>query len=252
MTTANKVAKTAVVILAAGKGTRMRSALPKVLHPLAGRPMINYVADTVAALSPERIVVVVGPNMEAVAEAVAPAETIVQTPQLGTGHAVMAVRETLAGFGGDVLILYGDTPLFRPATLEALLAARRAAPEPALVVLGFRPSDPAEYGRLKQAEDGALEAIVEFRDATPEERAIGLCNAGVMVVDGDLLFDLLEGLDSDNAKGEYYLTPARRRHGGGRHPDRSGHRLPLPRHPLRPRLHRRPQRGLWHRRERGR
>ena len=206
MKTANSSTKTAIVILAAGRGTRMRSDLPKVLHPLAGRPLINYVAETISGLGPDRVVVVVGPGMEAVASAVAPAQTVVQTRQLGTGHAVMAAREALAGFDGDVLVLYGDTPLIRLETLQALLAARRAAPAPALAVLGFRPDDPADYGRLKLAGDGALEAIVEARDATEEERAIPLCNAGVMAVDGARLIALLDGLDRDNAKGEYYLT----------------------------------------------
>lgn len=194
------------IVLAAGKGTRMKSDRPKVLHPLAGRPMILHLLDTVRTLGAERIGVVVAPGMDDVAAAVAPAPTAVQSEALGTAHAVMAAREMFAGFRGDVLILYGDTPLVSGATLRAMLAARAEAPHPAVVVLGMRPAGANEYGRLLTAEDGSLEAIVEFRDATPEQRAIPLCNSGVMAVDGRLLFELLDAVGNDNAKGEYYLT----------------------------------------------
>ncbi len=197
---------TAAVVLAAGIGTRMKSATAKVLHPIAGRPMIGHLMATLAPLAPERTVVVVGAAMEAVAEAVAPARVAIQDPPLGTGHAVLAARQALEGFAGDVLVLYADTPLLEPATLAAMLAARRTPPEPAVVVLGFRPGDAAEYGRLVVGEGRALERIVEFRDATPQERAIGLCNSGVMAVDAGVLFDLLAEIGNDNAKGEYYLT----------------------------------------------
>ena len=195
----------AVIVLAAGMGTRMKSAHPKVMHPLAGRPMILHLLDTVSSLAPARVAVVVGPGMAAVERAVAPIPTVVQTDRLGTGHAVRQAAGLLAGFDGTVLVLYGDTPLITEATLRAILTVRRQAPEPAVVVLGFRPDDPGEYGRLVTGPDG-LRAIVEFKDATDEQRAIGLCNSGVMAVDGARLFDLAGRLTNDNAKGEFYLT----------------------------------------------
>ncbi len=197
--------KIAVIVLAAGMGTRMKSALPKVMHPLAGRPMINHLLDTVQALAPERVTVVVGPGMDQVARAVAPHRAVVQTERLGTGHAVAQAEDGLAGFDGTVLVLYGDTPLITLPTLQAMLECRRQPARPAVVVLGFRPADPGEYGRLVIGPDG-LSAIVEHKDATPEQRAITLCNSGVMAVDGARLFDLLGRLDNRNAKGEYYLT----------------------------------------------
>ncbi|MBW7849565.1 MAG: bifunctional UDP-N-acetylglucosamine diphosphorylase/glucosamine-1-phosphate N-acetyltransferase GlmU [Rhodospirillales bacterium] len=198
--------KLAVIVLAAGQGTRMKSAMPKVLHPVAGRPMVAHLLATVAELRPERVVVVVGPGMEAVSAAVAPHATVVQEERLGTGHAVGCAREPLGDFDGDVLVLYGDTPLIRVETLRRLLAERRAAPHPAVVVLGFVPAGGGEYGRLVIGRAG-LEAIVEHRDATPEQRAtLSLCNSGVMAIDGPRLFGLVDRLRNANAKGEYYLT----------------------------------------------
>ena len=197
--------KIAVIILAAGMGTRMKSALPKVMHPVAGRPMVRHLLETVSALSPERVVVVVGPDMDLVAQTVAPHPTVIQSNRLGTGHAVAQAKEALAGFAGTVLILYGDTPLITLPTLQAMLEQRRTAPHPAVVVLGFRPGENAEYGRLVIGEDG-LQAIVEFKDASLEQRALPLCNSGVMAVDGGRLFGLIARLSNDNAKGEYYLT----------------------------------------------
>jgi bifunctional UDP-N-acetylglucosamine pyrophosphorylase/glucosamine-1-phosphate N-acetyltransferase len=198
--------KTAAIVLAAGKGTRMKSALPKVMHAIAGRPMIGHVLANLAPLGCDPVVAVVAPGMEAVARAVAPWPTAVQTEQLGTGHAVLAAREALAGFAGDVLVLYGDTPFISTETLRRLLARRREADDPAAVVLGMRLADPGEYGRLVLGRDGGLDAIVEFRDADPEQRAIDLCNSGVMAIDGRRLFDLLDRVGNANAKGEYYLT----------------------------------------------
>jgi bifunctional UDP-N-acetylglucosamine pyrophosphorylase/glucosamine-1-phosphate N-acetyltransferase len=192
--------------LAAGKGTRMKSALPKVLHPLAGRPMIGHVLEAVASFKPAHQVVVIGPDMAALVKAVAPIPTVVQRQQLGTADAVKAARAGLANFNGTVLVLYGDTPLLTPATLAALIEERQFRPEPAVVVLGFRPADPGAYGRLVVGADGRLEAIVEARDATPAERAITLCNSGVMAIDGRHLFLLLDAIGNDNAKREYYLT----------------------------------------------
>jgi bifunctional UDP-N-acetylglucosamine pyrophosphorylase/glucosamine-1-phosphate N-acetyltransferase len=195
----------AVLILAAGQGTRMKSALPKVLHRVANRPMIQHVLSAVAPLAPARTIVVVAPAMEQIAVAVAPAETVVQVTPRGTGHAVASARPMLEGFAGDVLVLNGDAPLVTTATLQALLAERRRSPEAAAVVAGMRPADTSPYGRLVMS-GGMLEAIVESRDCTPEQRGIALCNAGIWAIDGRHLFALLEKVGTDNAKGEYYLT----------------------------------------------
>jgi bifunctional UDP-N-acetylglucosamine pyrophosphorylase/glucosamine-1-phosphate N-acetyltransferase len=197
---------TAAILLAAGRGTRMKSALPKVLHPVTGRPMIGHLLDRLAVFQPERTVVVVSPGMPAVAEFVAPAETVIQDPPLGTGHAVMAAREALDGFKGDVLVLCGDTPLLTAETMQSMVTARRDGGDPAVVVLGFRPDDPGEYGRLVTSAKGDLQAIVEAKDVSDAQRKIGLCNAGIMAIDGKKLFDLLDAVGDDNANGEYYLT----------------------------------------------
>ncbi len=194
----------AVVILAAGKGTRMKSALPKVMHPLAGRPMISHLLGTVAELAPEKVVVVVGPDMDSVSQAVAPHPTCVQTERNGTGDAVKAARAELEGFEGTVLVLYGDTPLVTADTMRAVAGA--CTDETAVSVLGFRPSRFHQYGRLITDADGTLTAIVEAGDATPDQLEVNLCNSGVMAFDGTRLFGLLDRLDTDNAKGEYYLT----------------------------------------------
>jgi bifunctional UDP-N-acetylglucosamine pyrophosphorylase/glucosamine-1-phosphate N-acetyltransferase len=196
----------AVLVLAAGQGTRMKSALPKVLHRIAHRPMIRHVLAALAPLDPARTIVVVAPGMDQVAEAVAPAETVVQVKPRGTGHAVASARPLLEGFAGDVLVLNGDAPLVTTATLQALIAERRRAPEAAVVVAGMRPADTSPYGRLVMSGAGMLEAIVEARDCTVEQRGIGLCNAGLWAIDGRHLFALLEGVGTDNAKSEYYLT----------------------------------------------
>ena len=197
--------KIAAIVLAAGMGTRMQSDRPKVMHPLAGRPMIAHLLGTLAELAPAYTAVVVGPGMEEVAQAVAPHPVVIQTDRLGTGHAVAQAKDLLDGFDGTVLVLYGDTPLITRATLEAMLDCRRRYPHPTVVVLGFRPPDGGEYGRLLMGPHG-LEAIVEYRDATPDQRAVPLCNSGVMAVDGRHLFDLAGRLGTANAKGEYYLT----------------------------------------------
>ncbi|WP_173975487.1 bifunctional UDP-N-acetylglucosamine diphosphorylase/glucosamine-1-phosphate N-acetyltransferase GlmU [Magnetospirillum sp. LM-5] len=195
----------AVIVLAAGQGTRMKSDLPKVMHPLAGRPMIRHLIETVQGLSPEKVVVVVGPGMDCVAEEVAPLTTAVQTDRLGTGHAVAQAKAALGEFDGDVLVVFGDTPLITRDTLKRMLAERRGPKQPAVVVLGFKPADPGHYGRLVVGAEG-LKAIVEWKDGNEEQRAIPLCNSGVMAVDGKRLWRLVERLSNDNAKGEYYLT----------------------------------------------
>ncbi len=195
-----------VIVLAAGKGTRMKSDLHKVLHPVGGRAMIKHLLDTVSVLSPERSTIVVGADKEQLESALKGVDFAVQEPQLGTGHAVMAAKENFENFNGDILILYGDVPLIRGETLQAMLDARRTKNAPAAVVLGFIPQDPAAYGRLVKRNDGTLERIVEFKDASDTERAIALCNSGIMCVDGKKLFSFLKDLSADNAAGEYYLT----------------------------------------------
>ncbi len=195
----------AVLVLAAGKGTRMRSGLAKVLHNVANRPLVAHVLAAAAPLGAMRTVVVLAPGMEDVARAVAPAETAIQREQRGTAHAVLAAKKTLDGFSGDVLVLNGDGPLVTTATLEALLAERRRG-KAAVTVLGMRPADPAPYGRLVTAADGTLAAIVEAADASAKERAIGLCNSGLWALDGKELWGLLDGIGANNAKGEHYLT----------------------------------------------
>jgi bifunctional UDP-N-acetylglucosamine pyrophosphorylase/glucosamine-1-phosphate N-acetyltransferase len=195
----------AAIVLAAGKGTRMKSSRPKVLHPVANRPMIRHVLDAVAALQPARTIVVLAPGMEAVAAAIAPAESAIQEEQLGTGHAVMAARAALeAQPVEDILILCGDTPLLTSETLGRLVAERRRR-KAALAVLAMRPPDPGSYGRMI-LRDEMLEAIVEAKDAKPDELAVRLCNAGVFAADAKLLWRLLERVDRRNAQGEYYLT----------------------------------------------
>jgi len=201
--------RVSAVVLAAGLGTRMKSDHPKVLHPVAGRPLLAHVLDAADAGGADPVVTVTGPEMAAVQDLAAPRPCAVQHERLGTAHAVAAARDALESHGGpgdDVLVLFGDTPLITPATLEAMLAARRGADDPAVVVLGFRPADPGRYGRLVTDAAGRLERIVEVHDATPEETTIELCNGGVMCVDGAVLFDLLDRVDNANAKGEYYLT----------------------------------------------
>lgn len=195
--------KICAVVLAAGQGTRMKSDLPKVLHKIAGRPMVCHLLATVDALNAEKAVVVVGPGMDLVAGAVAPHSVAVQHKQQGTGDAVKAAREELQGFKGSVLVLYGDTPLVKKETLEEMIRLRENGA--AVVVLGFEPADPGRYGRLI-VKDGVLEKIVEFKDASEQEKAVRLCNSGVMCLDGEKLFGWLGRLKNNNAAGEYYLT----------------------------------------------
>lgn len=201
----------AVAILAAGGGTRMKTALPKVMHCIGGRPLVAHVAAVAAQLGAAKIALVVGPGMDdvvAAARAAAPGLTVdpvIQAQRLGTGHAVAETRPVLSGFAGEVLVLYGDVPLIRHDTLARLVAARRSGGH-AIAVLGMRPDDPAEYGRMVVGAADRLERIVELRDATETERAIGLCNSGVMAIDGTILFDLIGQLTPANAQNEYYLT----------------------------------------------
>jgi bifunctional UDP-N-acetylglucosamine pyrophosphorylase/glucosamine-1-phosphate N-acetyltransferase len=201
----------AVVILAAGKGTRMRSDRPKVLHKVAGRTMLGHLLAVVSELEPERIVVVAAPEHAEVAAAAAPHATVPQEPQLGTGHATAAAKPALDGYHGpdgygDVLVVYGDTPLLTGDTLSKMVALHRAPGGPELVGLAFEPDDPAQYGRVVLDRDGQVLDIVEYADADETVRALRLCNGGVVLCEGPLLFDLLARTDRDNARGEYYLT----------------------------------------------
>ena len=195
----------AIVILAAGKGTRMKSDLHKVLHPIAGRPMLMHLMDSAATLSPQHQVVVVGSGREQLERAVGTTATIaVQDPQHGTAHAVQQAQAALAGFSGDVLVLYGDVPFVRAATMQAMLDRLHADDTPAVVVLGFEPDDALAYGRVI-ADQGQVHKMVEFKDATPGERATRLCNSGLLAARADDLFALLARVGNDNAQGEYYL-----------------------------------------------
>ncbi|MDE2619353.1 MAG: bifunctional UDP-N-acetylglucosamine diphosphorylase/glucosamine-1-phosphate N-acetyltransferase GlmU, partial [Sphingomonadales bacterium] len=197
----------AVVILAAGKGTRMKSDLHKVLHPIAGRPMLEHLIASVAELAPARQVVVVGSGREQLERQLGErAALAVQEPQLGTGHAVQQAEEALAGFAGDVLILYGDVPFVSADTMRAMLERLHAADAPEVVVLGFAPTDPLQYGRVIAEPDGRITKMVEHKDASEAERACRLCNSGLMAVRAGRLFDLLGKVGNDNAQGEYYLV----------------------------------------------
>jgi bifunctional UDP-N-acetylglucosamine pyrophosphorylase/glucosamine-1-phosphate N-acetyltransferase len=196
----------AAIVLAAGKGTRMKSALPKVMHRIAHRSMLGHVLDNLAVLKPHRVVVVVGPDMESVANESAPHPTALQREQSGTGSAVAAAKAALGTIDGTVLVLFGDAPFVGAETMKRLAQRREAADKPAVVVLGVRPEDATGYGRLVTDARGNLEKIVEQRDATPEELEIDLCNSGVMAIDGAALWPLVDAIGTRNAKNEYYLT----------------------------------------------
>ena len=183
----------------------MRSALPKVLHPIAHAPMIAHVLAAATEVSPEKIVVVVAPDMEAVQKAVAPHRCLIQKKPLGTGDAVKAARVELEDFKGDIVVLFGDAPLVTAGTLRDL-QQKRVESGAAIVVAGFTPADPTPYGRLITDKAGHLTAIIEASDATPEQRAIGLCNGCIMLFASGKLWPLLEKLRDDNAKREFYLT----------------------------------------------
>lgn len=195
-----------LIVLAAGMGTRMNSDTPKVLHHVASAPLLHHALLAGASLEPSRIVVVTGHGADAVAASAAdfdPAcECVLQEPQLGTGHAVAQAAPLMQDVTGDAFVLYGDTPFIRPETLSAMQAARA---KHSVVVLGFHAADPGRYGRLV-AQGEVLEKIVEYKDASDEERAITLCNSGVICADAPVLMRLVGALKNDNAAGEYYLT----------------------------------------------
>ncbi|MGB0960573.1 MAG: bifunctional UDP-N-acetylglucosamine diphosphorylase/glucosamine-1-phosphate N-acetyltransferase GlmU [Halocynthiibacter sp.] len=197
---------TSLIILAAGQGSRMKSDLPKVLHKVAGAPLLVHAMESGASLDPERIVVVAGVGADLVeAAAITHRDDVVtvrQDEQLGTAHAVDQAKEALSDLSGPAIVLYGDTPFIKPETLENMIEAQKTND---VVVLGFEAADPGRYGRLI-VENGSLQKIVEFKDANDTERAVTLCNSGVICADRAVLFDLISKVGNDNASGEYYLT----------------------------------------------
>ena len=198
----------AIVILAAGSGKRMRSSRPKVLHEVAGAPMLWHVVKAAETVAPSKIIVVAGRQTDVIRDRLndfgMQPEFAVQERPLGTADAVSAARPLLEGFKGKVIVLYGDTPLIRPATLEQLTDSGGAAAD--LTVVGFSASDPGTYGRLVLDDGGNLTKIVEFRDADSHEKTISFCNSGIIAADSGLLFNLIGDVAPDNAAGEFYLT----------------------------------------------
>jgi bifunctional UDP-N-acetylglucosamine pyrophosphorylase / glucosamine-1-phosphate N-acetyltransferase len=193
------------IILAAGEGKRMKSAAPKVMHAVAGYPMLGHVIAALRGAGIERIVVVThreGEEVRAFAAKLG-AASVVQEPRLGTGHAAAVAGEALKDFSGPVVVAYGDMPLMTSATFEASFAAQAKT---GMAIVGFRPADPAAYGRMILDKEGLLDRIVEFKDATPAERAVTLCNAGILAIDAQSLFRWAGRLENNNAQKEYYLT----------------------------------------------
>jgi bifunctional UDP-N-acetylglucosamine pyrophosphorylase/glucosamine-1-phosphate N-acetyltransferase len=197
----------AVVILAAGQGTRMRSDTHKVLHPIASRPLLLHLLDRVDALGADRRVVVVGKGRDQVEAAIQGRDVAVavQAEQKGTGHAVQQAAEALAGYDGPVLVLYGDTPFVEAETLRRMLDRLDGEDGPGVVVLASCPADPLNYGRIVLGQGDRIAKMVEYKDATEEERAVRLCNSGMMAVRARDLFRWLNEVRNDNAAGEYYL-----------------------------------------------
>ena len=197
----------AIIILAAGKGTRMKSDRAKVLHPLLGRPLLGYVLDTAKALRPEKTVVVIGHQGEQVRQVFDRPGLIfvTQSPQLGTGHAVLQTSGELNFFPGTILVLSGDVPLIKKETLKEIIRTHRRKKNP-VTLLSTRLLQPLAYGRIIRDPQGGLKRIVEEKDATPEERLIEEVNAGIYCFDSGFLFSVLPKLSRKNRQGEYYLT----------------------------------------------
>lgn len=195
----------AAVILAAGKGTRMKSDLHKVLHPIAGRAMLDHLLASLAALAPARTVVVAGDRFDQLEAALAGRgiELARQEPQLGTAHAALMAREVLRGFTGHVLVCFGDCPMLKAETVRRMMEQLDGGAR--VAVLGFRPADTLTYGRIIADSDGTVRKMVEHKDASEAERAVDLCNAGAIVSHSDDMWRLLETVGNDNASGEYYL-----------------------------------------------
>jgi len=202
----SKQSPLSIIILSAGKGTRMKSALPKVMHPLAGRPMIGWLLETAESLRPDQIIVVTGPDMPDLEQAVQPHTTVIQKDRKGTGDAVKTALGALENNNGDVLILLGDMPLISTDTLEALIDSRQSDDKTGLSVLGVEFDEPPPFGRLVLNDDGTLARIVEDKDCTPEEKEITLCNTGAFCVDGQHIADWVNTIGNDNGQGEYYIT----------------------------------------------
>ncbi|AEI37621.1 bifunctional UDP-N-acetylglucosamine diphosphorylase/glucosamine-1-phosphate N-acetyltransferase GlmU [Zymomonas mobilis] len=197
------------VILAAGKGTRMRSDIHKILHPLAGRPLLGWVLETIAPLEPVYTILVTGSGrnqveryLEKMSLSVTP---VTQNEQLGTAHAVNQAKSALEEFKGDIVILYGDVPLVQPKTIQHLLSRLHQADKPKVAVLAFRPDDPRQYGRILTGENNHIVKMVEYKDANPKERQINLCNSGLLAIRSADLWPLLDRVKNNNAAGEYYL-----------------------------------------------
>lgn len=197
----------AAIILAAGMGTRMKSDLHKVLHPIAGRPMLLHLIGAFDAAGAAEKVVVVGARREQVEAAVAPlgAKIAAQDEQRGTAHAALMARQALVGFDGVAIVCFGDVPFLKPATIARMAEMLSGENAPRVAMLGFRPDDAKAYGRIIADRDGAIAKVVEFKDASDDERAVTLCNSGVMAVRAADLWPLLERVGNDNAAGEYYL-----------------------------------------------
>jgi bifunctional UDP-N-acetylglucosamine pyrophosphorylase/glucosamine-1-phosphate N-acetyltransferase len=197
----------AVVILAAGQGTRMRSDTHKVLHPIACKPLLMHLLDSVDRLGAERRVVVVGKGRDQVEVALKGRDVAIahQAEQKGTAHAVQQANEALAGYDGAIVVLYGDTPFVEPETLKRMLDRLDGDGGPGVVVLASTPADPLKYGRIILGQGDQIAKMVEYKDATEEERAVRLCNSGMMAVRAKDLFRWLDKVGNDNAAGEYYL-----------------------------------------------
>lgn len=200
------VKKLACIVLAAGKSTRMKTSIPKPLHKIAGRPIISHTIAAAEALQPEKIVVVIGSDMAQMADAVKPHPCAVQPIANGTGGAVLAAKEHLKGFDGDILILFGDSPLITSDTLRRMVDIRRQFPSIGLTYAGVEFENPGTYGRMVLNDDGTLQKIVEFKDASEPEKNIKLCNGGIVCADGEKLFTWLGQVSNNNAQKEYYLT----------------------------------------------
>ena len=198
--------KLGCIILAAGKGTRMKSSIPKPLHEVAGRAMVKHVIAAAEALNPDKIVVVIGSDMEQMAEAVRPHTTALQSVANGTGGAALVAKEHFKGFDGDILIVFGDTPLVSTASLQKMVDIRRQFPAIGLTFSGMHITAQNTYGRMVIDDDGTLKKIVEFKDASTEEKNITLCNGGIVCADGAKLFQWLGQVGNNNAQSEYYLT----------------------------------------------
>lgn len=197
------------IVLAAGKGTRMKSDLPKVLHPLGGRPMLEYVLDCAEDLGANETVVVINPEMEDYVEKTISRDNLhisIQDKQLGTAHAVLSARKYFQDYKGILMILFGDTPSLTAETLEPLLDILEDSPKAAVGILGMYPENKRGYARIELKDEGTVNQIIEVKDATEEQLALDFCNSGVMALKGEYALSLLEKVQSNNAAGEFYLT----------------------------------------------